>query len=115
MERVNLMKILLLHNRYQLAGGEDGVVQAEQSLLEVNGHQVHLLEVSNHNIKNTWDKLTSAVGAIYSYSAKERVSKEIAQFHPDVVHVHNFFPLLSPSIYDACREHGVPVVQTLHN
>lgn len=109
------MKVLLLHNRYQLAGGEDGVVQAEQSLLEVNGHQVYLLEVSNHNIKNTWDKVTSAVGAIYSYSAKERVSKEIAQFRPDVVHVHNFFPLLSPSIYDACREHGVPIVQTLHN
>jgi glycosyltransferase involved in cell wall biosynthesis len=109
------MKVLLLHNRYQLAGGEDGVVQAEQSLLEVNGHQVYLLEVSNHNIKNTWDKVTSAVGAIYSYSAKERVSQEIAQFRPDIVHVHNFFPLLSPSIYDACREHGVPIVQTLHN
>jgi len=109
------MRVLLLHNRYQLAGGEDGVVQAEKSLLEVNGHQVSLLEVSNHDIKNPWDKATTAVMAIYSYPAKQQVSSEIARFSPDVVHVHNFFPLLSPSIYDACREHGLSVVQTLHN
>jgi glycosyltransferase involved in cell wall biosynthesis len=109
------MRVLLLHNRYQLAGGEDGVVKAEKSLLEVNGHQVDLLEVSNHEIKNAWDKVTAAVSAIYSHSAKERVSQEIEKFHPDIVHVHNFFPLLSPSIYDACREHNVPIVQTLHN
>ena len=40
---------------------------------------------------------------------------EITAFGPDVVHVHNFFPLLTPAIYDACRDAGVPVVQTLHN
>ena len=109
------MRVLLLHNRYQLAGGEDGVVQAEKSLLEVKGHQVSLLDVSNHNIKNSWDKAITAVSAIYSYSAKQKVKSEIARFSPDIVHVHNFFPLLSPSVYDACREHKVPVVQTLHN
>ncbi len=109
------MKILSIHNRYQLAGGEDGVVQIEKSLLEVNGHQVYLLEVTNDDIKNAWDKVTTAVGAIYSYAAKKLVSQKINEFQPDVVHVHNFFPLLSPSIYDACQEHGVPVVQTLHN
>jgi hypothetical protein len=43
------------------------------------------------------------------------MAREIAEFAPDVVHVHNFYPLLTPSIYDACREAGVPVVQTLHN
>ena len=40
---------------------------------------------------------------------------ELARFRPEVVHVHNFFPLLSPAIYEACREVGTPVVQTLHN
>ncbi|BAZ32371.1 group 1 glycosyl transferase [Cylindrospermum sp. NIES-4074] len=109
------MRVLLLHNRYQLAGGEDGVVQAEKCLLEANGNQVSLLEANNDEIQNTWDKVTTAVSAIYSHSAKERVGKEIDRFHPQVIHVHNFFPLLSPSIYDACREYGLPVVQTLHN
>lgn len=109
------MKVLLLHNRYQLAGGEDGVVKAEKLLLEANNHEVSLLEVSNQDITNAWDKVTTAVSAIYSYSAKEQVSKEIIRFRPDIVHVHNFFPLLSPSIYDACQQYGLPVVQTLHN
>ncbi|MBE9034022.1 glycosyltransferase family 4 protein [aff. Roholtiella sp. LEGE 12411] len=109
------MKVLLLHNRYQFAGGEDGVVKAEKLLLEANEHHVSLLEVSNQDITNAWDKVATAVSAIYSYSAKEQVSREIIHFRPDIVHVHNFFPLLSPSIYDACHKHGVPVVQTLHN
>jgi hypothetical protein len=87
------MRVLLLHNRYQLAGGEDGVVQAEKSLLEANGHQVCLLEVTNQDITNAWDKVAAAVSAIYSYSAKERVSKEIADLRPDIVHVHNFLLL----------------------
>ncbi|MEL6166606.1 MAG: glycosyltransferase, partial [Cyanobacteria bacterium J06628_3] len=109
------MKILILHNRYKLAGGEDGVVKAEKSLLEKNSHQVSLLEVSNDDIAGSWSKVSAAVNAIYSYSAKQQVSQEIIRFRPDVVHVHNFFPLLSPSVYDACHEHRVPVVQTLHN
>ncbi|MEH2380242.1 MAG: glycosyltransferase family 4 protein [Nostoc sp.] len=109
------MKVLLIHNHYRLAGGEDGVVKAEQSLLKANGHQVSLLEVSNLDIKNTWDKVATAISAIYSYSAKQQVRIKISQLRPDVVHVHNFFPLLSPSIYDACREHRLSIVQTLHN
>ncbi|MHC5938944.1 glycosyltransferase family 4 protein [Nostoc sp.] len=109
------MKVLLIHNHYRLAGGEDGVVKAEQSLLKANGHQVSLLEVSNHDIKNTWDQVATAISAIYSYSAKQQVRIKISQLRPDVVHVHNFFPLFSPSIYDACREYGLSIVQTLHN
>ncbi|MEH2317102.1 hypothetical protein [Nostoc sp.] len=103
------MKVLLIHNRYRLAGGEDGVVKAEQSLLKANGHQVYLLEVSNHDIKNIWDKVATGISAIYSYSAKQQVRIKISQLRPDVVHVHNFFPLLSPSIYDACREYGLSI------
>ncbi|AFY53079.1 glycosyltransferase [Rivularia sp. PCC 7116] len=109
------MKILLLHNRYKLPGGEDGVVQVEKSLLEKNNHQVSLFEVTNDDIAGGWSKVSAAVSAVYSYSAKQQVSEEIIRFRPDVVHVHNFFPLLSPSVYDACQEHQLPVVQTLHN
>ena len=109
------MKVLLIHNRYQLAGGEDVVVQAEKALLEANDHQVALVEISNDQIVSVFDKANAAVRAIYSPASKQQVSAEIAQFRPDVVHVHNFFPLLSPSVYDACRDAGVPVVQTVHN
>jgi glycosyltransferase involved in cell wall biosynthesis len=109
------MKVLLLHNRYQISGGEDVVVQAEKALLEVNGHCVTLLETSNDDITHPLEQAKAAANAVYSRSSKQQVRAEIARFLPDVVHVHNFFPLLSPSVYYACREAGIPVVQTLHN
>jgi glycosyltransferase involved in cell wall biosynthesis len=109
------MKILILHNRYQISGGEDGVVRAESALLRANGHQVDVLEVSNDRIVGIWAKLSTAIGSIYSLPSKRQVAAAISQLAPDIVHVHNFFPLLSPAVYDACRSADVPVVQTLHN
>jgi glycosyltransferase involved in cell wall biosynthesis len=109
------MKILQLHNRYQIIGGEEGVVQAEHQLLTQNGHQVRQLEVTNDRISGPRAKISAAIGAIYSRKSRQQVLGEIQTFQPDVVHVHNFFPLLSPSIYDACLDQGIPVVQTLHN
>lgn len=109
------MKLLLLHNRYQLAGGEGRVVQAEKNLLEANGHEVLLLEENNQSIIGAWGNLVAAGSAIYSFAARQKVRAEINRFSPDIVHVHNFFPLLSPAVYDACAISGVPIVQTLHN
>ena len=109
------MKILQLHNRYQIIGGEEGVVQAENTLLTQNGHTVQLLEVTNDRISGVRAKLGAAIGAIYSRKSKQQVQAHIQTFRPDIVHVHNFFPLLSPSIYDACQRYHIPVVQTLHN
>jgi glycosyltransferase involved in cell wall biosynthesis len=109
------MKILQLHNRYQIVGGEEGVVQSEQQLLRDHGHEVRLLEVSNDDLVGAKAKAVAAVSAVYSYGSRSRVTQEIKAFQPDLVHVHNFFPLLSPSVYDACRSAKIPVVQTLHN
>ncbi len=109
------MKILILHNRYKIIGGEEGVVKAEYALLADRGHKVTVLEVSNDRIVGIWGKLSTAINGIYSLQSKQKVSDAIGQLAPDLVHVHNFFPLLSPSIYDACLDAEVPVVQTLHN
>ncbi|NMG19077.1 glycosyltransferase family 4 protein [Brasilonema bromeliae] len=109
------MRILSLHNRYQLPGGEDVVVSMERELLEANGHCVDLFEVNNDHITNSIEKAKSAVNSIYSISSKTQILQRIASFKPDIVHVHNFFPILSPSVYYACREAAVPVIQTLHN
>ncbi len=109
------MRALLAHNFYQQAGGEDAVVANERSLLASRGHEVRLFSVSNVAINGAWAKLRTAWRAPYSRDARMRMAEVIADFAPDVVHVHNFFPTLTPSIYDACRDAGVPVVQTLHN
>ncbi len=87
----------------------------EATLLRQHEHKVKLWSVTNDDIKTFWDKTRAALGATYSSSAKRQMAEEIKAFGPDVVHVHNFFPLLTPSIYDACQEARVPVVQTLHN
>lgn len=109
------MKILLAHNRYRWAGGEDSVVRAEKALLEAYGHEVRMFEADNQEIRGVAGAARAAFSATWSFAARRRMVEALARFQPDVVHVHNFFPLLSPSIYDACRDAGVPVVQTLHN
>ncbi|MCU0565397.1 MAG: glycosyltransferase family 4 protein [Oculatellaceae cyanobacterium Prado106] len=109
------MRILFAHNRYQLAAGEEMVVQAEMALLQEQGNAVSLFEVDNRSIQSPWSKLKAAAASVYSWSARQELCQRIEQFRPDVVHVHNFFPLLSPSVYDACQMMEVPVVQTLHN
>jgi glycosyltransferase involved in cell wall biosynthesis len=109
------MRILLVHNRYQIAGGEEVVVRSEKELLESHQQEVELLEVDNTTIAGAARRILTGFSAIYSRSGKKQVEAAIKRFRPEVVHVHNFFPLLSPSIYDACRAHGLPVVQTLHN
>ena len=109
------MKILQLHNKYQQLGGEDSVIHIESLLLNAHGQQVDLLEVSNDHIQSIWGKVSAAVGCVYSKSSKQDVQAAVFRYEPDVVHVHNFFPLFTPSIYDACENVGVPVVQTLHN
>lgn len=109
------MKILLLHNRYQIPGGEDTAVRRESEMLRDSGVTVDLLEVDNDAIAGVGQKVKAALQVTYSLSGRHRVGDRIAQFRPDIVHVHNFFPVLTPSVYDACRDAGIPVVQTLHN
>ncbi|NJR39884.1 MAG: glycosyltransferase family 4 protein [Leptolyngbyaceae cyanobacterium CSU_1_4] len=109
------MRILIAHNHYQVKAGEDVVVEAEMSLLQSHDHAIALLDADNLSIKGAIGKAKAALSVIYSLSSKQRLQEKIQQFRPDVVHVHNFFPLLSPSLYDACSEAKVPVVQTLHN
>ncbi len=109
------LRVLVAHNYYQHAGGEDAVVANEMELLSKRGHDVTLHSVDNHAIADFTDKLRTFRDVAYSKSARSAFSEKIAQVRPDIVHVHNFFPLLTTSIYDACRDHRVPVVQTLHN
>ncbi len=109
------MKVLFCHNFYQQQGGEDIVLANEMALLESKGHEVKLFSVSNNSIKTIWHKLLVSFNLTYSKRYKRALKITIANFSPDIVHVHNFFPLLTPSIFDSCEEMGVPVVHTLHN
>ena len=110
------MKILFIHNYYQYAGGEDNVVAAELKLLTAHGHQVELWSLDNKDLPSGLpSKIRTALNTTYSTRSKAIALTKLEAFKPDVVHVHNFFPQLSPSIYDACFALNIPVVQTLHN
>ncbi len=109
------MKILIAHNQYLLEGGEDIVVQNETQLLKENGHHVKKFIVNNASISSLKQQLDTALNITYSKKSYSTFLLKLKEYQPDLVHVHNFFPLLSPSIYSACSESGIPVVQTLHN
>lgn len=109
------MRVGQIHNAYQVAGGEDRVVELERDLLEAHGHQVMFYRADNDAIVGTRQKIATFLSTPYSRSSRTDVAAWLKRERPDLVHVHNFFPRLSPSIYDACADASVPVVQTLHN
>lgn len=108
------MRVLIVHERYRQRGGEDAVVEAECRLLRQQGVTVELLTKDNAEITGN-GSLALAAKALWSPEGFALARAAIARARPDVLHVHNSFPLLSPSIYDAARRMGVPVIQTLHN
>ena len=109
------MKILLIHNRYKIAGGEDSVFNNESDLLEKYGHDVHLFTVTNYEINSALTKIFTLINLLFSFSQYRKLKKILRKIRPDVVHVHNYFPLLSPSIFYACKSLNIAVVHTLHN
>ena len=109
------MRVLVAHNRYQQQGGEDVVAEDEISLLRAKGHEVDVLEEDNDNIGGWGSAAATALSCVYSSSSARAMRQKLDQFKPDLVHIHNFFPALSPSVHYACLKAGVPVVQTLHN
>lgn len=108
------MRILKVHNYYTAGGGEDTVFQSESSLLRSRGHEV--VEFLEYNSKiETMNKAVVALNTIWSRPSYQRMKDCLSETKPDVVHFHNTFPLISPSAYYACRDVGIPVVQTLDN
>ncbi len=110
-------KILMVHNYYQIPGGEDTVVKNEMELLQENGHEVILYSRHNDEIKkiSKFGKIKLFFDTIYSLKTYREVRKIIEEEKIDIVHVHNTLPLISPSVYYATFSKKVPIIQTVHN
>ncbi len=112
------MKIALFHNSYQTRGGEDSVFELEATALRDYGHEVVTYHVNNTSVLADGGlaaKIKTAWKAPHNKASQHAISQFLQTHRPDISHVHNWFPLLSPSIYTAHQNENVGVVQTLHN
>jgi glycosyltransferase involved in cell wall biosynthesis len=110
------MKVLLVHNRYQQRGGEDAVVDAEDCLLARRGIEVERFDANNDAIHGSLAKIGASLNQFAgSPDMRRRIGHVLNQFRPDVVHVHNWFPTISASIFKQCKSANVAVVHTIHN
>lgn len=109
------MKFLVIHNKYQTnnIGGEDIVYKNELALLQkkLGNKNVFSYEASNDDIS----KFKLLFGIWFSSKYYREVKKIIEDNNIDLVHIHNFYPLLTPSIFKASKDAGAKVVHTLHN
>jgi len=108
------MKVLSVHNSYQLPGGEDLVFAQEADLLRARGHEVVLYKASNDQVKGM-NALVLLGKTIWNREIYDELRALMQREKPDIMHVHNTFPVISPAAYYAANEESVPVVQTLHN
>ncbi|GCD32476.1 glycosyl transferase [Streptomyces chrestomyceticus JCM 4735] len=113
------MHVLVVHNRYSSAqpSGENNVVDQEVELLRAAGHRVGVFERRSDDIAGRSLRGKAAVPLLVPWNPAVRteLAARLRAERPDVVHVHNVFPLLSPAVLAACADAGVPVVATLHN
>jgi glycosyltransferase involved in cell wall biosynthesis len=113
------MRVLVVHNRYRSAmpSGENRVVDEEVALLADAGVAVDTYLRSSDEIDafGPLRRATLAARPLWSPEASRHLRERIAAFRPDVVHLHNPFPLISPQAVRVAKAAGAAVVQTVHN
>lgn len=110
------MKILVVHARYAQPGGEEAVIAAQETALTARGHTVLRVETDNRGIDaSPVTKLRAAGESLWSRRARRTIGEVIDAERPQILHVHNNFHSLSPSIYGVAAGRGVRVVHHLHN
>jgi glycosyltransferase involved in cell wall biosynthesis len=113
------MTILIIHNSHRSgsSSGDDVVFKKEAELLKKHGHRVVCFNISNDEFDDSGilKKIFLGLQIPWSVVFYRQIKRILKKVKPDIVHIHNFFPLLSPSIYHAIKSEGIPLVQTLHD
>jgi glycosyltransferase involved in cell wall biosynthesis len=113
------MRILVVHNRYRSSSpsGEDRVVDQEYDALVTAGHEVRRFERFSDDIDGMTlaNKMLVPARVVWSPRSAHELDRVLEEWRPDVVHLHNLFPLLSPAVLQSCQHRGIPCVVTFHN
>ena len=106
------MNILQIHNKYIYYGGEDTVVDEEAILLKKNNNQVfQLFRDNKKEIVTFSDKIKALINLPYSKNSINIINEKLLEIeHPDIVHIHNIFPLWTYSILEALNKRNIPIV-----
>ncbi|WP_251207266.1 glycosyltransferase family 4 protein [Acetatifactor aquisgranensis] len=114
---MNKPNVLIVHNYYQVPGGEDTVVSNEKKMLESHGHKVWFYSRDNSELNQmpVMKKIALPLTMIFNPRTYIDIRKIIKEQKIGIVHVHNTLNLVSPSVYYAALSMNVPVVQTVHN
>ncbi|WP_291275244.1 glycosyltransferase family 4 protein [Flavobacterium sp.] len=108
------MKVLMIHNRYKIMGGEDVSTNAEAALLKDSGLDLETLIITNDSIENE-NMIGLAINTVWSKKYHQLLLKKIKENKYDIIHVQNFFPLFSPSIFYAAQKAGTKIIMTVRN
>lgn len=113
------MRVLVAHNLYrsELPSGENVVVEEEIAALVRAGVEVETYLPSSDNIPDlpVAAKLATAAGPVFNPVGLRALDERLAAFRPDVLHVHNLGPMISPWAIRSAHRRRVAVVATLHN
>lgn len=111
------MKVLQLYNQQRsVFGGEESVINAIRLVLERHGHNSSILMRSSRGIeKCRLNKITAAIGGAFNPFTYCTFRHQLQRERPHIVHVHNVYPLFSPSVLVACNREHIPVVLHVHS
>lgn len=113
------MRVLVVHNRYssRVPSGENLAVHDEVGWLREAGIDVHTHEVTNDDLVagSRTDQIRRAVETTWSPTSRRQFLEVVDRVGPQIVHVHNLFPLLTASVPKAALRRELPIVWTVHN
>lgn len=110
------MKILVVHNDYGRYSGEEAVVDRQIADYRSAGFEVLALRLSSEGSRDkAIGKVHGFFAGIFSFRGRHLMRECLADFQPDIIHIHNLYPFISPAVLPLCKRTGVPVVMTVHN
>ncbi len=129
------MKVLMINNNHFLKGGATRAYFDMISILERNGHEIaHFSTIGKDNVFSPWErffveyndlsdsskysffrKISVVFRIWYNFETRKKLRALLAEFKPDVAHLHNIYHHLSPSVIDELKCHNIPIIMTLHD
>jgi glycosyltransferase involved in cell wall biosynthesis len=109
------VKILHIHNYHAGRGGLEVIYEYTTRVLRERGHEVIELSRDSASIDTPMAKLGALASGVYSTATYRETRRLIEAHRPSVAYVHNVYPMLSTSVFDACHDEHIPVVMDVQD